>query len=834
MKILINLILIYCLLVSTTYAQSVNPNDQLKLGKPSSVSDKGIVFDTNDGASNKKLLVEKISKKLKWDGNSVQIGDGSSSSDKELIIAGALKSLKYNGTTGEFEFNDDVKLSASLKTDFLQAVNTEVAINSLLRATQGIKVGSGSNEIRVSGGNLEFSNDGTVFKKFGTGTGGGSTGTTILDNASFEDGISTNWTSSGGTFTQGTYTNGVDGNTKYAQFVATGSGQYFETALFYVPTNFSGGCQADFKKVNVSTNDLFKVEVLDSSANVLSSGNVKASSWVKFPTINFSCPTAGSQIKLRVTSLSAGTIQVDDAYLGSNQNIVNIAQSTMYGSATWAGTTSCTWNYTTATFASASANASCPNPTTTGKIQQPATKIPAIKLPAGSPAGDYYIVALGDFSKDFSSGGYASFRFHDGTSGSSPMNARSSTASTSSGMISGWFSYSTNLATEKTIEIQGQNNIAASATTIDVGTATYKGLQFLVFFYPSGQESAVSPEQASWLIDANIGGQNTAITTAQSSYTEITNTTLDLVINSSKGSSSAEIACASGTASSGLTCSSNESHGIAFNPPYAGLFEVCTEFTTDVVTGGEAVFQLVETSNTSSAVIQEGGSRKGVYGASGNRAPYSTCGTFSFSDTSKRTIRLMYEKPNANAVTVYIDRSGADGQRDMHWTVRPILSAFNRPILIDTPVVSASYKTSTTSLNTTTQADADVVFTSLDFDPYSIYNTSTGIGTIPQTGAGKYIVTISLCMDSSSDQANRYIEAKLVKNGSTVVAIDRSMMPSSLTTELRRVSVSKVVDFSAGDTFKIVGGASFQQGAKALGCASNTLFNSFTLTRIGK
>lgn len=675
MKFLMNLILIYCLLITSVFAQSVNPNDQLKLGKPSSVSDKGIVFDTNDGVSNKKLLVEKISKKLKWDGNTVQIGDGSSSSDKELIIAGALKSLKYNGTTGEFEFNDDVKLSASLKTDFLQAVNSEVAINSLLRATQGIKVGSGANEIRVNAGNLEFSNDGTLFKKFGTGTGGSSTGTTILDNASFEDGISTNWTSSGGTFTQGTYTNGVEGNTKYAQFVATGAGQYFETALFSVPTNFSGGCQADFKKVNVSANDLFKVEVLDSSANILSAGNVKASSWVKFPTINFTCPTAGTQIKLRVTSLSAGTIQVDDAYLGSNQNIVNLNQAKLIGSVTITGCTT-NWGTTSTTFAEFPTQTGC-SYSTNGLALAPSTNIPAIKF-ANLPAGDYrieYEGALRQGSANFV--GY--YQFWDGVNTAREVSAHTNQGGTiyTSG-ISQTISYAT-AQSNITLSMRGKTDSGGNAGPF--GTNSIPGV-IKVWYFPAGQETAVSAEQASWFIDANIGGANPTMPSASSTYTEVINSNLDLVINSTKGSSPVEIACSNGNASTGLTCTTGqESLGISFVPGAgSGLYEVCAVSGFSLSSGDNYTFQLVETPNTSLTILQEGGQRSFVTSASAH--VMRNCGVFNFSDTSKRTVRLMFESTASTVGSTFsLDRSATSGQRDMNWTVRPLLSAFNRPIL---------------------------------------------------------------------------------------------------------------------------------------------------------
>lgn len=640
MRSVISLILVYCLAITSVFAQSVNPNDTLKIGKASSSSDKGLTFDTNDGVSNKKLLIEKISKKLKFDGNTFQIGDGSSSSDKELIIAGALKSLKYNGTSGEFEFNDDVKLSGTLKADFLQAVNTEVAINSLLRASQGIKVGAGANEIRVNAGNLEFSNDGVLYKKFGTGTGGGSTGVNLLTNDSFEDGISTGWTSSGGAFSQQTFANGSEGNLKFARFVASGAGQYFESTLRTIPTFVTGGCQADFKQVNVSANGLFKFEVLDSALNVLATANINQSAWIKLPTLSFVCPTAGTTVKIKVTSLAAGTLEVDKAYLGSNQNIVDsLCQGTLECEDEFSASMS---NTCVVTNENMDWIQSTTNPSTGQCIATFKTGLATVPLNCTvsvSSGAQYFASILSSTSTTVGTQVY----LDNGVTGAQPVN----------------------------ISCQKQGADFAKAKP----------------------QTSVSPEQASWFIDANIGGANPNLSSASvSSYAEILDSSLDLVLNS--GSASAEIACASGTASTGLTCSSAESTGIAFFPVLTGLHEICFSASrfADLASNSTAnsVFQVIETSNTSSSILTEGKQRISVGDAIGTGVahsgyvPFKACGAFNFSDLSKKTFRLMYEQATGGTVNtsaLLADRTGGNGQRDIHVSVRNLSFGQNRPIL---------------------------------------------------------------------------------------------------------------------------------------------------------
>lgn len=669
MKAILSTILIYCLMITTVFAQATNPSDTYKIGKGSSSSDKGLIFDTNDGVSNKKLIIEKTSKKLKFDGNNFQIGDGSGSSDKTLSINGASKSLKYNGTSGEFEFDDTLKLSSDLKTNTISpASGTETNFPQDARVTDQLFIGGSTNQLRTSGGNLEFSNDGSLFKKIGSGSGsGGSGGTQLLENDSFEDGLTPGWTSSGGTFSQQTYTNSSDGDTKYARFIASGSGQYFESIAKAIPDSVTGGCQADFKKYNTATASAFKIEAMDTTgATIYATQTLSAGSWIKAPTISFVCPAAATLVKIRVTSLSAATIEVDKGYIGSNQNLVNTIASNDID-----------WTDYTPTFSAGFGSVTI----TKAKYKRKGADLYLmIKFTTGTVAASAATITLPNSS--LTSSHYNTYELV-GSVGKG--NAIAITNSVIAGPSSNTLAFSGQGASNASLTAYNGNDLFASTTaySILVGPLSITGWTEV-----RQQDIAISNEQMNWYVDANIGGANAAGSANQSSYVEFTNSSLDLVINSSKGSSGAEIACASGTASTGLTCSSNESVGIAFTPPMPGRYKVCFDFTGNH-NSIAAAFQIAETSNISSAILVEGGTRvSGNLPTLNGSIPYSVCGNFSFSDTSKRTIRLMYESQSGTAINVISDRSSSLGQNDIHVTVENITFGQNRPFLTGDQVTS--------------------------------------------------------------------------------------------------------------------------------------------------
>lgn len=208
-----------------------------------------------------------------------------------------------------------------------------------------------------------------------------------------------------------------------------------------------------------------------------------------------------------------------------------------------------------------------------------------------------------------------------------------------------------------------------------------------VDFTRSVQSSGFLANYVPWKVDVNIGGANPNLGISNiSSYTEITDASLDLVVNS--GSASARIPCSSTNASTGLTCSAgSESLGVNIpSLPYPGEFRVCASFTharglqpsSSVV----AAFQLVETSLNSQTIVQEGKSRlltRIQQGATGQQmsgdVPLELCGNFIFNDTSEKTIRIMYEQDVGGSFflnSVYGDRLASLGQRDVHIVVTPV------------------------------------------------------------------------------------------------------------------------------------------------------------------
>jgi hypothetical protein len=252
---------------------------------------------------------------------------------------------------------------------------------------------------------------------------------------------------------------------------------------------------------------------------------------------------------------------------------------------------------------------------------------------------------------------------------------------------------------------------------------------FTVYYLGSGQDSAVTNGQSSWLIDVNVGGGNPAVTT-NTTFVEATLGTLDMVIN--PGSAPAEIPCSATNPSTGLTCAAgNESVGVVFTPPYAGFFEVCGYFGLN--SGGQSIAtQWIETPNNAQTILQEGKTRVEM-GVSGSTA-VANCGTFQFNSTSKRTLRLMYEATGAGLYT--LDRSTNVGQRDLHVIVKPLLQNIARPVLTGDQVTTPGATNPILfgfNYGTTNAA------TPCSGTPCFLEKTGNAISSVTRSGTGQYI-----------------------------------------------------------------------------------------------
>lgn len=738
-----NLLLLLFFICAAVNAQEVIQQDVLKLGKSASASDKSVTFDTADGVSNPKLSVEKVSKKLKYDQNTFQLGGASASDNKDFIFNGDNKKIRYDGTANELQYDGDL-LSVG------DGTNTDKSFK--------FNKGASSPSIRYNSttGKLEFSNDNASFKAIGSGSGAGS-GINILLNASFEDPLTDGWNNSGGTFSQQTYTNPTESNTKFARFVASGSGQYVETDLTVVPDFLGAGCQAQFEKYATVTDGAWKIVVLDASSNVLATQNFNqsggASTFISTPLLSFPCPLAAATFKLRIESLAAATIDFDLAYGGGNKNTVDIAQSRFAGSAYYAGTTNCQWQVTSAVYSDYATDADCPAPTivssSLGQWSTTDANLPQFTI-NNLPAGRYVGHARMTITPG-STGATACSRLTDGTTnGQAACSYTSGAVVASTHTVSIDVTYAT--AGTRTFKIQGRVNVA-DINIINTGV-NGDGVEFFLAYYPSDSQTAVTSEQSGWFIDANIGGANPSLGTANvASYTEITNASLDMVLNA--GSASALIPCSSTNASTGLTCSvGNEGVGVVFNPPYAGYFDVCSYFSSDlsVSTSGtaESIFQNVLTSNASQTILQEGKVRAsnratGGTGGVATTIPNTNCSTFYLSDTSQKTIRLMYEQSVAapvNSSIILGDRAAASGQRDIRVTVKPSTTNISRPVLTGDQVTSpgASRLISFSASFSNTSSDGGVCTSS----PCGMWNTKGGVFTgAIRNSVGNYTVSLS-------------------------------------------------------------------------------------------
>jgi len=673
-----NLLLLLFFICAAVNAQEVVQQDVLKLGKAASSADKSVTFDTADGVSNPKLSVEKVSKKLKYDQSTFQLGGSSTTDTKDFIFNGDNKKIRYDGTANELQYDGD-----------LLSVGDGTNTNKVLKFNKGAS--SPSVRYNSATAKLEFSNDNTTFKAIGSGSGS-SGGINILANADFEDGVTTGWTNSGGTFTSQNYTTPTESNIKFARFVASGAGQYIESTLTAVPSFLGAGCQAQFEKYATVTDGAWKIVVLDSSANVLATQNFNqsggASTFISTPLLSFPCPVSPATFKVRLESLAAATIDFDLAYGGGNKNVVDTAQAKYYGSVEF--DTNCSWTTNSATFAQFAADASC-TIVTTGSVLAPATNIPGFRLPVGAPAGKYFIQANYNHYNDSVSGTPRTWvqGFYDGVGVTAEDMGFNQTAATDIAYIANLnygLQLTSSLTSEKLFDLRGK----ASTSNSNINNDATSKSRFDIFYYPSDSQTAVTSEQSGWFIDANIGGAaiSSVIT---SSYIPLSDAGLDLVLNN--GSAAAKIPCTGTNAPQGLTCNTgpvNENVGVVFSPPYAGFYMACASYSQRTINSAIFATQLVETAPNSETIIQEGKSRLATSNgtASSVHDTLQNCGTFYFSSTSERAIRLMYEGDTALGPAVLADRLSTGGQRDIHIIVFPLTQNTNRPVLTGEQVIS--------------------------------------------------------------------------------------------------------------------------------------------------
>lgn len=470
---------------------------------------------------------------------------------------------------------------------------------------------------------------------------------------------------------------------------ASATGEFLASDQVTIPAGLKGrNCQLSvlYSWDSGSSGDI-KLQVYDGT-NVLAESELGATSGgvVAEENIQFTCPTSGSLGARLASTANAASIEVDEFHLGTSTSVVQLSQAELVADAYYPVTTACEWSTASATIADFGADADCPSITVKSSsyaVDTTDNNLPDIDFDS-LPPGRYEVQVQSHAGCPSTATCY--YAISDGSTEKNCPFQRVDTEGPYHGCTT-TFEYTT--SGPRNFKLRGATNVP---TLVVDNRQAERTLNWTVKRFPLGSEKAYNLSTQGWYIDANLGGAQPSLgTSSVATYTYLTNASLDLVTNS--GSAPTKISCVSGEAPSGSTCTGNESVGIGFTIPKVGAYQACAAFThqwkledaqgTDLY----AAFQLCETTSTGVTCTQEGKSR--VFSGSEQVAasnegrmqhatPINVCGIFNFSSAGEKVIRLMYEQLVTGSPALSLipaDRVASLGQRDIHFTVKPINQA---------------------------------------------------------------------------------------------------------------------------------------------------------------
>lgn len=535
-----------------------------------------------------------------------------------------------------------------LKTDKLKlGVPTNTAADKILEANKGS--GSTNPKVKWNGttSKWQFSNDGTNFKDFGSGSGGGGGINFLQDsNPDFEQGTS-GWTASGGSFTIDTSTN-LFHDLKTGAFDASASSQTLTSTTITLSSSVAPGLQggAGYAACYIKTAATdYKIQVYDGT-NVIATRDIPALTTFQEFGVGFPIPTSGT-IALRIISGSnAAAIYLDDCVMGQFK-FANVGQASRVGTAYYAATASCSWSFTSSSFSDPSATSACPPPTVTGNISNADDNLPQITLP-NAPAGIYEVhVTTGRI--DYPAGANFQFQLVDSTNTESDAGSRihtrgddASTKYVTTGTLQGSWRYTT--AGTRVFKVRAKTDTA----TVTLGNDASQ-LSFVVDYFPLQSDAAFRVDNAS----ARWSGYHDS-------------TCLFSRTNSSLGDPTADSTCVFterknrnfGTVTSYLS-GSDKLPGIVFTPPRVGMYDVCAYMTTLQSSGGATMsFELSDT-NSNVIALQNKNS-----GTANEYTPMPLCGIYEATSLASTTIRVRTAASSGN-----VDIRAPGTGNPIEWTI---------------------------------------------------------------------------------------------------------------------------------------------------------------------
>jgi hypothetical protein len=464
-------------------------------------------------------------------------------------------------------------------------------------------IGAGTSNPRFKWNNatssIQFTNDNVTLFDVGSGGGSGSGGINLIGNPGFETGVASDWTATGGSFSDTTNVTELINGGKSGKWDSNGTGQTLETTKQNLPNKLVGNScsvQVSYRGDAITPGDLV-LRIEDAvDADVLPL-NAAGNPWLEFePTISgvvrqafaaFICPdTAQMQVVLESKVADAPEIVIDDVHLGSNVRAgVVDGKITAWQSFTpnWnnGGTISSqSWSY---------------------RRVGESMEIRGSTAWSGPGAGSLMTMVIPD-SKSTSLPSGASTRtgqagnggFYDALEGGpfKSMEIYAASATTIAFAISNLNSISGN-------ELASGDFL--NTTNISIPILEWQG---------QGTTDTVTLETQGWHVDAEIGGSSANLSTADvGTYTEVNATGTDMIL--ATGSAPAKISCVNAP-STGLSCGAAEGVGVNFIAPYGGNYKACFAFAHvwRPLTSSDGIlsaFQIMHRNNINNLVISEGG-----------------------------------------------------------------------------------------------------------------------------------------------------------------------------------------------------------------------------------
>lgn len=551
-----------------------------------------------------------------------------------------------------------------------------------------------------SNGALQFSNDGVNFSDLGSGSGSGSGLNLITKNPDFEQSITTGWTNSGATYAAATSGSNLLFGKQSATWTPSAGSQTLTSDAYTVPNGLaSGNCAVGMWYKGGSSS--IKLQALDGSNNVLVERVLSATTVATPFYATFVCPSSGT-VKLRVASTaSSAIVALDRMFLGEN-SLAAIGQASLWGSAKWPATASCTWSNSATSWQVYSADTDCTNPSGSnlqGNASAPSTKVPGIKFDT-MPPGRYMVVVSGPLYKSTTSSATCEWRVHDGTNAyRGEAVASSSNDNVTAPSFVAEFEYTT-AQSNVTLQLQEQS-LAGETCTIPIdNTVVSSGLTILVYKFPSVQEQAYKPDAVAnswsgyhssdcvWTVTQTTYAADFAMD-ASCTFTERSNVNFGTVTSANDGTPG------------------NNLPGIVFTPTRAGTYHVCAHMTGR---GDNAVDTAAYELFDGTTVVSDK-----PLGLSGStvRNTIDLCGNYKATSTASVTLKI---RGKVSAGQIVIDDSSS-GSNPIEWSIYQIDQALPAPLLVNSVVSPRS------GVSNICTARVD---TSCSSDPCTVADTSGG------------------------------------------------------------------------------------------------------------